>query len=1661
MSKTKPPMRIRAKFLAFITLFLITYSNYSQGPTSPEAASFEPVDAADMVNLVTGDLSYVLPLLNVPSPEGGYPIVLSYHAGINMEQEASWVGMGWNVNPGAINRNVNGHPDDWNNKHSATLVYDSGGLYTTHNFFAGVGWGEDGHYSVGFYASHGINKSFSGSTTYNNAFGVSAQINSHGINIGTNGVGYSYDAYSKKGNIGTVSIGFNKYDGVYGGFAENTTGLGITLSSQGNTYLQTSKNNVQISGGTPSSKLHTRIAGLTFLADVNVGPVKLTYSRKKLRYWWFDRKSHENVGVLYAGQMDEVINNSVDPNYVSFDFYESLYKHDTNLQLMENNFVAPAYDNYTVTSQGLSGDISPKLFEHGAFKGKNIIINSDSEGYRTHSRASIYDNSFVNQVNSNQNDVNFYFENINASYINIKSGIWNQPPSQLNSITAIVPSSKTIETSVNINGQTLSNYNLTNKRITNGPFIEVFTNNEILANPGLINDNTLDRSQLPPDGIGAYKITKSDGITYHYSLPVYQKEKFVKSTEIDKDIEHKFYEEQQLEPYATHWLLTSITGPDYLDDGDHKYDEDDLGYWIEFDYGKWSDGYVWRSPRTGYQETSITKSFSWGIKEIYYLDKIRTRTHTALFVKEERLDNTGSGSELNIGTSKESPKVYNYGVKAVLGLDNNTGSYVVHGIYDSHIVSLATGVYYSNIFHNEFVKINKEHKVLKLKEIFLLKNEDVPENIKSNSNQSTGVSIGEIYHSEEFEVFDTAGRRVYSRTGSNAIIHSNNRIWKGEYFQNVIDIEDINQNFPNIHSKKLDHSEFIYNYSLMKNSSNSNDINGGRLTLEKVMNYGRSTQVVLPPYKFSYTKNFNYNRDQEDDWGYYKNNPQAWSLNKIINPLGSSLNIVYEADDYHQEAATPLRNFNEGLKFTFYKVSDKLRFEITKDDDTYLENDLDFRDYFEVGNTSFIDLWLCWRYDYRDWDCKSRQAVIDINEDTQIVNVTETTVTFETPLSNTENHSGGLDWLIDRTPISLENHPNMILVKELRGKCANPPGCDNVTPRLVFQYNILSKDKKRDVKGGGIRVKEISVNGNNNEETLTHYYYNDLNFNSDPGDQNYRSSGITSYAPSKYPKVVEHISELPYPTVMYKNVTEVNNSTIQEYEFDVIEPLIRTNNELSMGDKLSIKLLQEDNANTTYTVDGDEAKISRYKYEKTENFSAIGRLKSLTVKNKYQQVKMITKNQYKSPQQIKQGLIGESFSNYSLVRNYGDLTYNLNISSSIKVPSVLLSTETIQNGKNNTVYFDSYDFNIGQLLESRTTNSKDQEIKTEIIPAYKRYPGMGSKVDDPTNKNMLTQEAVTYSYLKDNNTWKITGVGISTWKYNWENTSSAWRKHKTFAWNGQKDTNGFFTNYTKTATNDDGFNWANTTVEDHGVWRFLFETSKYNNFSAPTEVVDINKNRASTKYDSKHEKILVTANAPYNAMFYSGAEDNLVSGNFGGNVNKGSGSSLNNVAHTGKNSLQISSGQEAFKVVPGTTGKYKISVWVHGSAYTNTRINNGTDVTYNNDEVVIAGDWVQLNFYTEVNQLSITTPIYIKTISGKIIVDDFRMHPVSSSMTAYVYNEWDELECIIGANNMATKYEYDKAGRLEKVYQEVQDTPALNGGFKKVAEHNYNYKISQ
>ena len=81
----------------------------SGGPNQPEFGQPTTVGADNLVDVFSGNFQYSIPLFEI----GGYPMTLSYSSDHKMEEEASWVGFGWTLNPGAISRQVRGLPDDF------------------------------------------------------------------------------------------------------------------------------------------------------------------------------------------------------------------------------------------------------------------------------------------------------------------------------------------------------------------------------------------------------------------------------------------------------------------------------------------------------------------------------------------------------------------------------------------------------------------------------------------------------------------------------------------------------------------------------------------------------------------------------------------------------------------------------------------------------------------------------------------------------------------------------------------------------------------------------------------------------------------------------------------------------------------------------------------------------------------------------------------------------------------------------------------------------------------------------------------------------------------------------------------------------------------------------------------------------------------------------------------------------------------------------------------------------------------------------------------------------------------------------------------------------------------------------------------------------------
>jgi hypothetical protein len=79
-----------------------TLANYV--PPSPDAAGLGKY-AEIPVSYSTGVPEISIPLFNIQTGSINLPISLSYHSsGVKVEEEASWVGLGWSLNAGGDNK---------------------------------------------------------------------------------------------------------------------------------------------------------------------------------------------------------------------------------------------------------------------------------------------------------------------------------------------------------------------------------------------------------------------------------------------------------------------------------------------------------------------------------------------------------------------------------------------------------------------------------------------------------------------------------------------------------------------------------------------------------------------------------------------------------------------------------------------------------------------------------------------------------------------------------------------------------------------------------------------------------------------------------------------------------------------------------------------------------------------------------------------------------------------------------------------------------------------------------------------------------------------------------------------------------------------------------------------------------------------------------------------------------------------------------------------------------------------------------------------------------------------------------------------------------------------------------------------------------------------
>lgn len=1717
-------LRTTALFL-ILTILLPLSSPYqnlwanNNGPNAPEAASFEPVDATDMVNLSSGDVSYVMPLLDMD----GFPVTLSYHSGIPMDLESSWVGLGWNINTGAINRSLVGIPDDWKGGKSIDFIHFSEtmvkytinvgvGISQVTDVGVGISWGSNKGIVGSVYASAGVKLgSFqAGGSSFIDTEGNYSVGIGVGIGLGKEGGGSAGVGTSVSGNIqgGDVSFGV----GLNVGTKNAQASLGFNFSSSG------TSNSFGISGGNSQGSGSDRKgvggggsinSGSYSEGDVEVtsdgfyipiqikiftfgfGKQEVTYSLKK----GFDKLGY---GILYNGADGSTMTDNPVPGgfrdhqnrYNYGDMYEQPlpqyevdFTGDHRATSKKNNFIHASYDDYQVNASGISGAIKPYLFQNTTLMG---IGDLSGDPNRSNQKERLYyHNGDVNRSSTikktfgtgNVNtDIKFYFNGQFTQNTLISKANFSNP------------SGTTL-------GAILNGSDYENSRRKSSNYIEVYTNRQIKDN--LLNGLLLPEQEIIAEenrrefrgndfldeGIGAYKITVPDGKTYHFSLPVYHFEMVERAIlnnsngEYDGNVNDK----RQVTPYATHWFLTAITGPDYLDaNANNMADKGDYGSWVRLDHGKWTDAYVWRNPATpngknyntniqGKIENDDYGYYQFGRKQIYYLDKIVTRNNTAYFVKDLRFDAVSRGFQYKF--NKENSVSLN-------GVTTNTTGRVNEDIWYRNEFELKLNKII--VVNNGEATIQKNEGESSLKQGF---NHNLLNSYRKNDTYKPNYTEFSSFHMyrgfPDFKIHNEDG--VYDRTDFENFDYNN--------ALKIIDLE--------------------YDYSLAINSESSIDIKDendvqtrkGKLALKSLHTKGRNNSEYIPPYKFHYIGEnaieypFRAHLERtaidpyKDNWGFLKSRPDAWSLNKIHTPIGSKITIQYEEDDYDQEAFSR-KYWDVNLGFRFYRINDS-KMEIHVEKEAGFAGNIDFEKYFKVGDNLFFDLFFwyahrdkgpvlkCYTHKYAggiDISTSTPKRIKDVSNDRLILEI-DTGVCCEVldgeflrdRLVNGSLHSHNSGSRNSGRASSRSDRP---LVPN--GKC----GQNEDLHRIM--YRLLATRVPRSESGGGLRARSVTVSSAEGSYATT-YDYNVPNTNT--------SSGITSFAPSHGVQYVPMRSELPGPGVMYKYVTMTTPTGKTQYKFCTLEPIENIfEPELTMNSHDNTELFSVD-------IVGEQVnnKFKRQSVDVEVNTSAIGQLLQVKQMDEAGRTLSITDHEYvngslAANSRFRKGYVKESFHSMKSFFDTNSDDNNpsleqrmLSISSRKDFNSAKFKTTThTQFGSTSEEYYDA-DLETGIPTKTITTLYNSDQIISKSIPAYTKYPQMGSKAVNSSKKHMLTQEAmnITKKKLFGQTAEGVISANATTWKNNWKyrdingndsNQTDIWRKFKTYFWYEDLDKNGYF------QTDVNSTNFVNSTNIDK--WKNIIEVTRYSRNSVPLEIKDINDNFASTKIAVDNNRTLANSNSRYTEFYSSGAEDVISDNLFEGEL-LGANFRTDEDAHTGNWSvtntnttdkvfelkgISVSNSNSANNMRPG---KYKVSFWTKTSADVNAdiKIDNGTRLDINGqllkpNEKVIAGCWVLNNFVVHVQNSTTVLNIAAKNVlRAGAFFDDFRIHPVSNTMSSYVYDSHTHLLTnILGSNNLSTKYCYDIVGRLCSSYIEIPNDGNLVGGFKLVNENGTKYK---
>jgi hypothetical protein len=913
----------------------------TNGPSQPEFDSFEPAATSEMVDLFTGDFTYNIPLLDVD----GYPVNLSYHASPKMDQEASWVGLGWNINAGAVNRSMRGLPDDFNGdkvKHQLNIKpVKTWGVTGGHNLEVSVG--KD-------MAKGGLDMSLG--VVYNNYKGVGFQFGfditggisaSKGLRPGLN-AGLGVKANTQEGIDISPSLGLDAHLGKKGSF---DTGLGINIgltsnSRQGLKY-RTLGVTAQGGGGNSNggaglgiglqavvpSGSQTYIPNLSvnqsaFSMGVNfkAGPYTcLIFPNWSIKGYYTEQGIEEyeknnaffSYGYLYSQNNDAASASSGELAVHDFNREKDGAFHTETPNLPVTNYT---YDLFSATGQGMGTMFRSRRSDVGTVYDKSS--GSSSMGFGLSGELGTPP-PVIPPVND------FHVgANANAMFFDAQSGIWSaaEGNNSLENVQFIDSDEATGTTGYEesymkaIGEQTLTDASFQQSMggedavrfgLTMTGANSVSVKNQLVNNAGTATNITgkifRGSRDIRNQAISYLAQDEASKVGLDKTINDYPENTFTLNSVGDENVLHT------TSRTAT-GSVSHISEVNVLSEGGARY--------------------VYGIPAYNTKQKEVTFNASGNTVEctsglVQYASGTDNSTDN-----DNGMDNYYESKELP-------PYAHSYLLTALLSPDyiDKTGDGPTSddlGNYTKFNYSKLTGYKWRAPFEHERASYN--------------------EGLKSDTQDDKGSYIyGEkdIWYTHSIEtknyiaVFTLSERKDgYGVTDENGGINTSRSLKKLDKIT-LYAKRDVMEH--GMHAVPIKTVHFEYDYSMCPHTLNNNDyLNGastntGKLTLAKVyFTYGRSEKGRLNPYTFYYadpdhdrvintTSNPTYDTQAFDRWGNYKPNtttgcaphdplsnaeypytPQdktnediysaAWCLNTIDLPSGGSINVDYEADDY-------------------------------------------------------------------------------------------------------------------------------------------------------------------------------------------------------------------------------------------------------------------------------------------------------------------------------------------------------------------------------------------------------------------------------------------------------------------------------------------------------------------------------------------------------------------------------------------------------------------------------------------------------------------------------------------------------------------------------------------------------------------------------------------